>query len=323
MKKHITSRSRVTKGNRYKIINWNEYNQSLKLRGSVNIWMNTKAIKQWYYQGKTQRGAQYVYSNMCIELCLMLRKIYHLPLRQTEGFVSSLMQSSGLKLSIPDYTILCRRSKTLKIDLGIENKMAKGETINIALDSTGLKVYGEGEWKVRQHGYSKYRTWRKLHIGIDPQTGIIHTQELTLNSNDDSALVETLIDQVESPIDKVLGDGIYDTRKAYDPLHKRNIKRIIPPRKSARITRKCDKDDSFYQRNEAIRYIRKHGKRKWKRKMGYHQRSKVETTMFRYKTTFGYKLQSREFERQKTEAKICCKILNQMIEIGKPIIIKN
>lgn len=323
MKKQNPTRLPVTRGNRYKVINWNEYNRSLKLRGSIKIWISEDSLAKWYHEGALKRGAQYVYSDICIELCIMLRKIYHLPLRQTEGLMRSIMQASGTSLKVPDYTVICRRSKNLNIDLGIENKIRKGETINIALDATGLKVYGEGEWKVRQHGYSKYRTWRKLHIGIDPLTGLIHAQELTFNSEDDSALVEKLIDQVKMPVEHVLGDGIYDTRKAYDPLHQRNIKPIIPPRKSARITRNCDKENSFYLRNEAIRNIRKHGKRKWKRKMGYHQRSKVETTMFRYKTAFGPKLQSREFERQKNETKICCKILNKMMQLGKPIFNKN
>lgn len=323
MKKQNSARSRVTKGNTYKVKNWNEYNRALVSRGSLSIWINKKDLEGWYYQGEQQRGGQFEYSDLCIELCVILRKVYHLGLRQTEGFMSSIMEMNGLGLKVPDYTVICRRSKILNLDLGIMDKIKSGEKINIVLDATGLKVYGEGEWKVRQHGYSKHRTWRKLHIGIDPQTGLIHTQELALNSQDDSSLVEKLIEQVISPIEHVIGDGIYDTRKAYDSLKARNIKPLIPPRPSARIKRKCQDTDSFYLRNETLRYIRKHGKRKWKRKSGYHQRSKVETTMFRYKITFGSRLQSREFNRQQVEAKICCKILNKMMDLGKPIFFKN
>jgi hypothetical protein len=323
VKKHTRSRSQAAKGRRYKVNNWSEYNRSLKSRGSITVWLNTESLNQWYYIGKTQRGAQYQYSETCIELCFILRKVYRLPLRQTEGFIVSILQLADIELHVPDYTVICRRIKSLKVDLGVESKLAKGEKIDIALDATGLKVYGEGEWKVRQHGYSKHRTWRKLHIGIDPNTGLIHAQKLTLNSQDDSSLVESLIEQVKSPINKFLGDGIYDTRKAYNALTKRKIQPIIPPRPGARISRNCEKEDAFYQRNDSIRSIRRHGKKRWKKATGYHQRSKVETTMFRYKTTFGDHLQSRDFERQQVETQIGCEILNKFTILGRPVTSKN
>lgn len=319
VKKHTQSRSRAAKGRRYKVNNWSEYNRSLKLRGSLTLWINTDSLKKWYYDGENQRGAQFLYSDMCIELCFTLRKIYRLPLRQTQGLVESILELAGLNLKVPDYTIICRRTKSIKLDLGVLDAKLAGKKIDIALDATGLKVYGEGEWKVRQHGYSKHRTWRKLHIGIDPSTGLIHAQQLALNSQDDSSLVHSLIEQVKLPIEKFLGDGIYDTRKAYDALKNKNIKPIIPPRPSARITRNCDKENSFFPRNDSIRMIRRHGKKQWKIKSGYHQRSNVETCMFRYKTTFGDQLQSREYERQKAETLIGCKILNKFILTGGPV----
>lgn len=321
VKKQIP-RSQATRVSRYKCINWNEYNRSLKLRGSITVWMNPAALNEWYYKGKSQRGAQYHYSAMCIQLCLIIRKVYHLPLRQTEGFVRCLFQSAGIKLKVPDYTIICRRAKGLDVDLGLSRAM-KGKTIDIAFDTTGIKVYGEGEWKVRQHGWNKYRTWRKLHLGIDPSTGLIYAEELTLNSSDDSSMVKTLLSQIGNKIKNVLADGSYDTRKALDEINKKGIHPIVPPRKSGRIKRKCPEDDSFFNRNAAIRTIRKYGLKKWKKLSGYHKRSTIETTMFRYKTTFGDKFQSREFERQKTESKIACYILNTMLTIARPITVKN
>jgi hypothetical protein len=118
VKKH-TSRSQVTGGNRSKDKNWNEYNRSLKERGSINLWVHQQAIKQWYYQGKKQRGAQFHYSNMCIQMCAVIRMLYHLPLRQTEGFLSSFFQSALIGLQVPNYTVICRRLKTLEVDLGL------------------------------------------------------------------------------------------------------------------------------------------------------------------------------------------------------------
>ena len=142
MKKQKPTRLVVTRGSRYKRINWNEYNRSLELRGSITVWMNPAALHEWYHLGKKQRGAQYQYSGMCVQLCLIVRRIYHLPLRQTEGFVGGLFQSAGLKLRVPDYTLICRRTKELDVDLGISKAM-KGKTIDIAFDTTGIKVYGE------------------------------------------------------------------------------------------------------------------------------------------------------------------------------------
>ena len=194
------------------------------------MWMNPAALHEWYHLGKKQRGAQYQYSGMCVQLCLIVRRIYHLPLRQTEGFVGGLFQSAGLKLRVPDYTLICRRTKELDVDLGISKAM-KGKTIDIAFDTTGIKVYGELEWKVRQHGWSKYRTWRKLHLGIDPSTGLIHAEELTLNSSDDSLMVKSLLGQIDCKIKNALADGSYDTRKALDEFNKKGIHPIVPPSK--------------------------------------------------------------------------------------------
>jgi hypothetical protein len=308
VKKHKT-RSLATRDSRSKVINWNEYNRSLKERGSIKVWVNEQAIKHWYYHGKSQKGAQFQYSDMCIQMCAVIRCLYHLPLRQTEGFLTSFFQSALIGLKVPNYSVICRRLKTLVVDLGLTKEQMQ-KPIDVVFDTTGLKVYGEGEWKVRQHGYSKYRTWRKMHIAMDPETGLIHGEELTLNSCDDSTMVKPLLEQITNPINKALADGSYDTRKALDELHKRGVLPIIPPRKSARIKRRCTQEDSFFLRNDCIRTIRKYGRKKWKKLAGYHQRSKVETTMFRFKTILTEKLKSRTFERQQREVKIGCLILN-------------
>jgi hypothetical protein len=315
-------RKPTSKGSRYKVKNWSEYNRSLKNRGSITLWMSEDVIEQWYYQGKKQQGAQFKYSDKCIEACCIVRKVYRLALRQTEGLVKSIVGILKLEMDVPDYTVLCRRSKTLKINSVLGKRINKGESLHIVMDSTGLKVYGEGEWKVRQHGYSKHRTWRKIHIALNPEDGIIHAAEMTTNGVDDAAMVKPVLEKIKGDVKIFSGDGAYDKIKVYDTLAEERIKPIIPPRKNARIKKHGNSLGRTKPRDRAIRYIRKHGRKKWKRIHHYHKRSLAETTMFRYKTILGDKLQSRTFERQRTEALLSCKILNKMTHCGMPVSVK-
>ena len=318
MRNKSAPRKQSSKAGQYKVTNWNEYNRSLKNRGSITLWLPEDVIDSWYYRGKKHKGGQYKYSAACIEACCMVRKVYHLPLRQTEGLVESIVKILKLEMDVPDYTSLSRRSKTLKINSMFENRNSKGEHLHIVMDSTGLKVYGEGEWKVRQHGYSKHRTWRKIHIAVNPEDGMIHAAELSTNGVDDAAMVELVLEKIKGTVKKFGGDGAYDKTKVYEVLEKEKIKPIIPPRKNARIKKHGNCSGRVKPRDRAIRYIRHHGSKQWKKKHDYHKRSLAETTMFRYKTILGDNLQSREFERQKTEALLCCKILNRMAKQGMP-----
>lgn len=316
----IKPRKSTTKGVRYKVTNWSEYNRSLKNRGSLTIWLSEEAIASWYHQGKKQKGAQFIYSEMCIETCCILRKVYHLPYRQTEGFMKSIIDLMKIGITVPDYSNICRRSKSLHIkDVVIKSQK---ENLHIVVDSTGLKVYGEGEWKVRQHGYGKHRTWRKLHIAVDPDDGMIYASELTTNSVDDASMVEPLLNDIQAIIRKFGGDGAYDKTKVYDVLEKEKIKPIIPPQKNARIKKHGNSKGRANPRDKTIRYIRKYGRKKWKEKSHYHKRSIAETTMFRFKTILGDKLQTRTIERQIVESKLSCKILNRMTLCGMPVSIK-
>ena len=155
------SKKRASLKSTYRIQNWPEYNQALKQRGSLTVWFCEDALEQWNYTGPPQRGAQYKYSDLAIETALTLRTVYGLALRQTQGFLQSLITLLDLALEAPDYTTLCRRQGSLVVDLPL---LASTASVYVVIDSTGLKVYGEGEWKVRQHGYSKRRTWRTLCI---------------------------------------------------------------------------------------------------------------------------------------------------------------
>ena len=298
---------------KYKVKNWAEYNEGLKQRGSLTLWVHQDIAAEWKQRGKKIRGGQQLYSDLAIETCLVLRKVYHQALRQTEGFINSIFNLVGIKVSVPHYTTLCRRSKGLKTSLAVGGKAG---ITDIVVDSSGLKVYGEGEWKVRKHGAGKHRTWMKLHIAINGSSQQIEAVTLTTNSVDDATEVKTLLGQIDKPIRSFRGDGAYDKDKVRKVLHKQNIRQVIPPQHNAVLDKK--KQAHRAQRDEAIRTIGEIGREEWKKREQYQQRSKVETTMFRYKTIIGESLSARKIEHQKTEVEIGCKILNIMLQTTKP-----
>jgi len=303
------------KKTKYKVRNWAEYNQSLINRGSLTLWITPEVIASWKDQRPKQRGAQFEYSDLAIETLLTLKYLLKLPLRGVQGFAHSLFSLLEIELSIPNYTTLSRRGKKLAVTVSQTSKKVK----HIVIDSTGLKVYGEGEWKVRKHGYSKRRTWRKLHLSIDPETQLIVMAKLTSNSVDDGQAGKEMLEEMETPPERVTGDGGYDKRKVYEVCQARSVKEvIIPPQSNAKIWQHGNRKAPPHPRDENLRYIRRHGRKKWKREHEYHQRSLVETGMFRFKNTFGSDLQSRCEANQQTEALLKCAILNRLTDLGLP-----
>lgn len=204
----------------------------------------------------------------------------------------------GIKLFVPDYSTVSRRASRLNVVL-LKKTAKRGEKQIVVIDSSGLKVYGEGEWKVKMHGRSKHRTWRKAHLGIGPG-GEIQAAKLTLNSSADCEVAPDLLNQIESEIGAVAGDGGYDKEIVYQSLRDRGVKNIlIPPQKNAKIKSACAEHADRrhgnlkckqHERDENLRQIRKIGRKKWKEKSGYHVRSLIEATMFRLKTILGEKL---------------------------------
>lgn len=217
----------------YRIRNWKQYNDALVRRGSLSLWVERDTLDAWRYQGPTQHGAQFEYSDLAIGCLLTLRAVYHLTLRATEGFARSLLDLMGLELAVPDYSTLCRRTQTLRITLP---RKAAGP-LHLVLDSTRLKVYGEGEWKVRQHGYSKRRTWLKFHLAVDPDTHEIQAAMVTDPGVTDAETVPALLEQVENPVESAAGDGAYDRRVVSDALEGRSARALVPPRRDAKIQR--------------------------------------------------------------------------------------
>lgn len=298
----------------YRIKNWPAYNKALKQRGSLTVWVSDDIVSGWYYSGPQRQGGQFIYSDVAIETGLKLKGIYHLPLRQTQGFVDSLFKALGVSVTSPDYTRFSRRGATINPSL---QASAPSRPMALVFDSTGLKVYGEGEWKTRMHGISKRRTWRKFHLAVNANDNQIQAVEVTDNSSDDASQAEPLLQQLDGmPIESGRGDGAYDKKPVYRALHARGIVPIIPPRKDALIHPDIPE---YSARNQAIADINRHSRKHWKRNSGYHKRSLGETAFFRYKTIIGDRLKARKLDNQKTEVTIGCAILNRMAQLGMPV----
>lgn len=300
----------------YRVKNWTEYDKALVQRGSITFWLSDDFEKTWHYAGEKQRGSQFDYSDKAIEIMLTIKEVFHLTNRQTEGFMCSLFAMLKIALPVPDHSTLSKRGKKLKVN----SPKKTNSRLNIVMDSTGLKIYGEGEWKVRQHGISKRRTWRKLHIGANPENGEIQAALLTENNVSDDEAVADLLAQIEQEIVKFAADGAYDKRKVYDGVneHSPNADILIPPRKNARIWKHGNTKAERLKRDENLRSIRKQGRKEWKKNSGYHVRSLSETAMFRLKTIFGDELSARLLETQTTQAVVRCAALNRMTHLGMP-----
>lgn len=300
----------------YRVKNWSEYEKALVQRSSITFWLSDDFEETWLYAGERQRDSQFEYSEKAIEIMLTIKEVFHLTNRGAEGFVRSVFEMLHSTLPVPDHSTLSKRAKNLKVRLP---KKTNG-SMNLVLDSTGLKIYGEGEWKVRKHGYSKHRTWRKLHVGANPDNGEIQVVVLTENGISDDAVVKQMLEQIEQSLLACAADGAYDKRRVYQVLnaHSPDVEILIPPRKNARIWQHGNSKEQRLKRDENLRYIRKHGRQQWKQDSGYHVRSLAETIMFRLKTIFGDKLSARLLQTQTTQALIRCSALNRMTHLGMP-----
>lgn len=237
------------------------------------------------------------------------------------GLARGLFKSNGSKLRVPDFTQLSRRAKTLQIKL--KRYFTPGEPIHLVVDSTGLKIYGEGEWKVRTHGADKRRVWKKLHIAMNANNFEILDEELTTLKVHDARMGERFIDRLlkkNEMIRNFRGDGAYDTHALYFKCEQYEIEPIIPPRKGAKMVSEifADVDGFAGKRDRTIFDARSIGIDKWKELKGYHRRSLVECQMSRYKRIIGGRLKSRNPKNQATESRISCNILNRMASLGMP-----
>ena len=303
----------------YRVKNWSSYNRALVARGSLTVWLADSFWQQWYDQRPSQRGAQFVYSDRTIEWMLTMRMLFGLPLRQTQGFIQSLLDLMQLTLAVPDYSPLSRRQGQLAVVLPTR---CPDTPMHLVVDSTGLKVYGEGEWNVRQHGWTKRRTWRKLHGGVNEATGEVVAQTLTSHRIDDASQVVPVLTQVDEAVEAVGGDGAYDKQKVFDalatPPSGPSIRPIIALRKDAKIQQHGNGKAPPLARDEILRAIRQKGRKGWKQESGYHRRSLAETLIYRYKHLIGGQLKARSEANQQVESRLGCAVLNRMIHLGKP-----
>ncbi|MBD1852781.1 IS5 family transposase [Leptolyngbya sp. ST-U4] len=300
----------------YHIRNWSEYNAALRQQGSLTFWIDEAVLEQWIVSTLSGKpGASKYYSDLAICTMATVKAVYKLAGRQCQGFLVSLFELMGIEVPVPEHSTLSRRLSQLSVKLPV---LPKSGTRHVVVDSTGVKVYGEGEWKTRQHGVSKRRTWRKLHLGVDEKTGEILAAVVTTNDISDAEVLSDILDGVSGEIKQISADGAYDQRKCYDAVRKRKAKVAIPPRKGARIWQHGNTKAERHNRDENLRRIRKVGRKAWKRESNYHRRSLSETTMFRFKTIFTDRLSSRKFDNQAVELFIKCAALNRMIQLCKP-----
>ena len=255
--------------------NWREYNAGLVERESLTVWLDESALSGWCEVEKSGgRGASLTYSATAIQAILLLKAVYHLPLRAAQGFATSVLGLLGLRLGlsvpVPHYSTLSRRQIGLELTLPLACRR-NNEALHLVVDSTGCKVYGEGEWKVRVHGKSKRRTWRKLHLGVDESSGEIVAAVLSSNNVSDGEVLPMLLAQVEEPLAQLSGDGAYDQRLCYEALHQRELhqrelhqqrkeaeptlKVTIPPRRGARIWQHGNRKQERLARDKNLREI--------------------------------------------------------------------
>ena len=296
----------------YRIRNWKDYNKALTRRGSLTLWIDQSIIDSWINSAKSGRpGSSFKYADSAILALLAVGQLFHLPLRQTQSFASSVFHLLNISLPVPDYSTLCRRSSKLKVKLA--SKPASRIT-HLLVDSTGLKVFGEGEWKVRTHGKDKRRQWRKLHISMDGESLLITAAVVTDKDTLDRKALAQLLEETEGEIGKVCTDGVYDTTACYIAIQLRGAVGVIPPKSNAVIGGK----KWFEERDEYLRKIKETDLKEWKKRSQYHRRSLVENAFYRLKTIFTEKLRSRTEDRQTTEARIRCAVMNRLTSLGMP-----
>ena len=300
---------------RYRVTNWAEYDAALRQRGSLTIWFTEDAIAAWNAEPRTTRGGQSRYSVLAIKTALTLRAVFRLALRQTEGLIGSILRLLGIDLALPDHSTLSRRAETLEVP--IPCRSSRGP-VHLLVDSTGLQLCGAGEWLVEKHGTRRRRSWRKLHIGVDADTGQILAAELTNCDVDDGSQVEPLLGQITDPLASFIGDGAYDQTCIYDTIAKRDpdAEVIIPPRSTAVPSEMAESAPT--QRDRHLQSIAKHGRMGWQKRSGYTRRALVEAAISRLKRVIGNGLRSRTEHRRATEVAIAVHALNRMLELGRP-----
>ena len=305
---------------KHKLTNSAAYDAALRKRGSLTVWFTDDAVAAWKAEPRTTRGGQLWYSPLAILTALTLRAVFRLALRQTEGLIGSIIGLLGLDLAVPDHSTLSRRAATLEVPRPQPRR--DGEPLHLLVDSTGLKLCGKGEWLVEKHGTKTRRSWRKLHIGLDADTGQIVAAALTAKEVDDGSEVGPLLDQVPGPVASFTGDGAYDQAGVSTAVAERHSDAavIVPPRSTAVPSETAETKPT--QRDRHLQSIAEHGRAAWQKVSGYTKRARAEAAIGRFKQVIGDGLRSRTDERRATEVSVAVHALNRMLELGRPISVR-
>ena len=297
---------------KYRTTNWPAYNESLRQRGALLLWIDKDM--GWTGAPSGKRGRSSSFSDAAIQFCLMVKNLYGLALRQTTGMVRSLLKLAGLDWDVPDFSTLSRRQKHLQVTL--THQRSNG-VLHLLVDSTGIKMLGEGEWKRKKHGADYRRQWRKVHLGIDAQTLEIRAIEVTANSIGDAPMLPALLEQIpsEETLHSVCADGAYDTKACHAAIASRGASALIPVRKNAQPWK--EGNAGALARNDILRSTKRLGRAIWKKWSGYHQRSLVEAKMRCFKL-LGERVMARDFDRQVAELQIRAALLNRFTQLGTP-----
>jgi hypothetical protein len=313
--KHNAGRRHHIAKMQFKVRNWAEYEAGLRRRGSLTMWVTEAAIDAWNAEQRSTPGGQATYSDNAIQTCLMLRSAFKLALRQAEGLMTSIIELLGFELAIPDHTTVSRRA--IKLPSIARAALPEGP-LHVVIDSTGLKVYGAGEWLADKHGRRAPRQYRKLHLAVDVDSGQIVGVTLTGQDVDDPSQVGPLLEQIPGEIEQVTADGAYDGEPTYDVIAARStdIAVVIPPRASSVIPSDLDMDAS--RRDVHVHTVAALGRLGWQEVTSYGRRALVETTMGRYKALIGDRLRARTDGGRRTEAAVGAAVLNRMLAAGRP-----
>jgi Transposase DDE domain len=309
-----------------KVTNWPAYDASLRQRGSLTIWFSDEAITSWRAEPRTTRGGQPWYSELAILTALTLRAVFRLAYRQTEGLIGSLIRLLGLDLPVPDHTTLSRRAATLEVPRprsgSSPNAHTRTEPVHLLVDSTGLKLCGPGEWLIEKHGTRMRRSWRKLHLGVDADTGQIVATALTTPDVDDGSQAGPLLDQVAGPVASFTGDGAYDQDGVYTSVGERHPEAavVVPPRATAVPSQTAESAPT--QRDRHLQHIAEHGRMAWQTASGYTKRARAEAAIGRWKQVIGDRLRAHTDERRATEVDVAVYVLNRMQDLGRPTYVR-
>ena len=284
------------------------------------MWFTGEAIAACRAEPRTIRGGQRWYSPLAILTALTLRAVFRLALRQTEGLIGSVIGLLRLALAVPDHTTLCRRAETLEVPRPQPRR--DGEPLHLLVDSTGLKLCGAGEWLIEKHGTKTRRSWRKLHIGLDADTGQIVAAALTAKEVDDGAEVGPLLDQVAGPVASFTANGAYDQESISTAVAERHPEAavIVPPRSTAVPSETAETAPT--RRDRHLQSIAEQGRAAWQKASGYTKRARAEAAIGRFKQVIGDGLRSRTDERRATEVDVAVHVLNRTLELGRPISIR-